>query len=251
MLQAQWTYTGYDASAHVAEETVMARLNVSWGVFLSVAVSAVVGYVLVMILTWCIPNGDIAKTANDPYPVLYVVYQNFTRPMLGHLIAIIIGGAMWLCGLASITSMGRMWYAFARDDGMPLSSFIKQIHPVRKTPGNAIIVTSVLTVVTCLWAAAFSVVTSISTIALYLAYVMPVFLNWRNRRKQKGEIVSRENAAWSLGKWSSPINVVAMVWTVFICIVFSIPPNELVLWTMLLLAVLLAIYWVAGPRRGR
>jgi amino acid transporter len=248
MLQAQWTYTGYDASAHVAEETVMARLNVSWGVFLSVAVSAVVGYVLVMILTWCIPNGDIAKTANDPYPVLYVVYQNL-KPALGHIVAIIIGVAMWLCGLASITSMGRMWYAFARDDGMPLSGFLKQIHPVRKTPGNAILVTCVLTIVTCLWAAAFSVVTSISTIALYLAYVIPVFLNWRNRRKQKGEFVSRENAPWNLGKWSSAINVVAMVWTVFICLVFSIPPNELVLWTMILLAALLTIYWFASPRR--
>jgi amino acid transporter len=201
-----------------------------------------------MILTWCIPNGDVAATANDSYPVLYVVYQNL-KPTLGHLVAIIIGGAMWLCGLASITSMGRMWYAFARDDGMPLSRVLKQIHPTRKTPGNAILVTCLLTIVTCLWAAAFSVVTSISTIALYLAYVIPVFLNWRNRRKQKGEWVSRENAPWSLGKWSSAINIVAMVWTVFICIVFSIPPNELVLWTMLALAILLAIYWFASPRR--
>src|SRR5262249_42589922 len=46
LLQAQWTYTGYDASAHVAEETVMARLNSAWGVFLSVAVSAVAGYLV-------------------------------------------------------------------------------------------------------------------------------------------------------------------------------------------------------------
>ena len=65
LLQAQWTYTGYDASAHVAEETVMARKNSAWGVFLSVAVSAVVGYVMLLIFTWCIPNGDVATTAND------------------------------------------------------------------------------------------------------------------------------------------------------------------------------------------
>jgi amino acid transporter len=247
LLQAQWTYTGYDASAHVAEETVMARLNVSWGVFLSVAVSAVVGYVLVMILTWCIPRGDVAATANDAYPVLYIVYQNLPK-LLGNVVAIVIGGAMWLCGMASITSMGRMWYAFARDDGMPFSKYLKQIHPERRTPTNAILVTCALTVVTCLWAAAFSVVTSISTIALYLAYGIPVFLNWRNRRKHAGEWVSAENAPWNLGKWSSAINVVAMVWTVLICIVFSIPPNELVLWTMLLLAALLGIYWFASPR---
>src|SRR6187402_1965672 len=60
LLQAQWTYTGYDASAHAAEETVMARKNTAWGVFLSVAVSAVVGYILLMILTWCIPRADVA-----------------------------------------------------------------------------------------------------------------------------------------------------------------------------------------------
>ena len=46
LLQAQWTYTGYDASAHVAEETVGARRASAWGVFLSVAVSAVAGLVV-------------------------------------------------------------------------------------------------------------------------------------------------------------------------------------------------------------
>ena len=73
-LQAQWTYTGYDASAHVAEETVMARLNSAWGVFLSVAVSAVVGYIVLMAFTFNIP--DIAATAADPYPVLYIAYRD-------------------------------------------------------------------------------------------------------------------------------------------------------------------------------
>ena len=117
LLQAQWTYTGYDASAHVAEETEMARINSAWGIFLSVAVSAVVGYVMLMVLTWCIPRRRRGDGA-DPYPVLYIVSNNLT-PLLTNVIAIVIGGAMWLCGLASVTSMGRMWYAFARDDGMP------------------------------------------------------------------------------------------------------------------------------------
>src|SRR5206468_647025 len=98
LLQAQWTYTGYDASAHVAEETVMARLNAAWGVFLSVAVSAVVGYVLLLVLTWSIPKGDVATTANDAYPVLQIAYANLA-PAGAHLVALIIGGAMWLCGL--------------------------------------------------------------------------------------------------------------------------------------------------------
>lgn len=247
MLQAQWTYTGYDASAHVAEETVMARLNTAWGVFLSVAVSAVVGYVLIVALTWCIPKGDIAATANDTYPVLYIVYNNLPKAM-GNVVAIIIGGAMWLCGCSSITSMARMWYAFARDDGMPGAKYIKQIDPQKRTPIISILVTSVLSVLICIYAAAYYVVTSISVIALYLAYVIPIYLNWRNRRRERGEWATAEVAPWNLGRWSSIINLIAIIWTLLICVVFSIPPNELVLWTMLLLAVVLAIYWFGAAR---
>jgi amino acid transporter len=247
MLQAQWTYTGYDASAHVAEETVMARLNTAWGVFLSVAVSAVVGYLLIVALTWSIPRGDVAATAADPYPVLFVVYENLPSAF-AHLVAIIIGGAMWLCGCSSITSMARMWYAFARDDGMPGAKYLKRVHPIRKTPTVSILVTSALSVVVCLYAAAYYVVTSISVITLYVAYIIPIYLNWRNRRAKAGEWVTAETAPWNLGRWAPAINVVAIVWTVFIVIVFSIPPNELVLWTMLGLCVLLASIWTLSAR---
>ena len=238
LLQAQWTYTGYDASAHVAEETKMARLNSAWGIFLSVAVSAVVGYAMLMVLTWCIPNGDVAATAADPYPVLYIVSRNLS-PILSNVIAIIIGGAMWLCGLASVTSMGRMWYAFARDDGMPGSKYLKRVSR-NGTPVWAIVVTSVLAVLVCVYAAAFYVVTSISTITLYLAYVIPILLNLRRR-------LDPALTPWSLGRFGPAINFVAIAWCVFIAFVFMLPPNELVLWTMLVLAAGLAI---AVFRRG-
>jgi hypothetical protein len=100
----------------------------------------------------------------------------------------------------------------------------------------------------CIYAAAYYVVTSISVIALYLAYVIPIYLNWRNRRRQRGEWVTAEVAPWNLGRWSPLINVIAIIWTLLICVVFSIPPNELVLWTMLLLGIVLAIYWFGAAR---
>jgi amino acid transporter len=234
LLQAQWTYTGYDASAHVAEETRMARLNSAWGIFLSVAVSAVVGYVMLIVLTWCIPRGDVAATAADPYPVLYIIGNNLS-PFLSNLIAVIIGGAMWLCGLASVTSMGRMWYAFARDGGMPGSRMLARVS-ANGTPVNAIVVTSVISVLVCVYAAAFYVVTSISTIALYLAYVIPIALNLVHR-------LPREQMPWSLGRFGPAINVIAILWCAFITIIFVLPPNELVLWTMLGFGAGLLVYW--------
>ena len=247
-LQAQWTYTGYDASAHIAEETVMARKNSAWGVFLLVAVSAVVGYVLLMVLTWCIPRGDVAATAKDSYPVLYIAYENLPA-VFANAIAVLIGGAMWLCGCSSITSMARMWYAFARDDGMPGSRLLKQVDPRYKTPVAATIVTSALAVILCLYASAYYVVTSVSTITLYLAYMLPIYLNWRNKRLGVGEFTTPQTSPWNLGRWGAKINFVAICWTVFIVIIFSIPPNDLVLWSMLLLTLVLLLIWNLHARK--
>ncbi len=244
-LQAQWTYTGYDASAHVAEETVLARLNSAWGVFLSVAVSAVVGYIVLMALTLNIP--DLAATIADPYPSLYIAYQGLST-FFADVVAIIVFGGMWLCGLATITSMSRMFFAFARDDGMPVSSIFRFIHPTLRTPTKSILWTSVLAFLLTVYSAAYFVVTSISTIALYVAYAIPIFLNFRNKMQKKGTFTTKENAPWNLKSWGPFINIVALVWTVFIVILFILPPNELVLWTMLGFVVILIVYWFAWAR---
>ncbi len=253
-LQAQWTYTGYDASAHVAEETVMARLNSAWGVFLSVAVSSVVGYIVLMAFTSAIPN--VADVANAANPVLYIAYHNLSK-FLGDVVAIIVAGGMWLCGLATITSMSRMFFAFGRDGGTPYSHVFYDIHPKLRTPVKSIIVTSVLAFLLTVYSAAYYVVTSISTITLYIAYVIPIFLNLRNKLRKKGEYTTRENAPWSLGRFGPFINAIAIVWVAFITILFCLPPNELTLWTTVVFVIALVIYWYGyankhftGPRKA-
>jgi len=247
LLQAQWTYTGYDASAHVAEETVMARLNSAWGVFLSVAVSAVVGYAMLLVLTLHVP--DIAATvdpANAP-AVLYVVYANLPA-LAAHAVAVIIAVAMWLCGLSSITSMSRMWFAFARDGGMPLYTLIRRIHPRWRTPVWAILISCVAAVLLTVYAALYSVVVAISTTALYLAYAIPIGLNLRNKLRRQGEYTTAALAPWSLGRWGAPLNAVALAWVALITVLFSIPPNELAGWSVLALCGFMALYWLLDAR---
>jgi len=247
LLQAQWTYTGYDASAHVAEETVMARLNSAWGVFLSVAVSAVVGYAMLLVLTLHVP--DVAATVDAAHApaVLYLAYANL--PLWGgHLVAIVIGVAMWLCGLSSITSMSRMWFAFARDGGMPGHEWIKRIHPQWRTPVWSIAVTCALALLLTMYAALYSVVVAISTTTLYLAYALPIYLNLRNKLRCRGESTTPATAPWSLGRWGVPLNCVAVAWVACITVLFSIPPNELAGWSMVLLCAGMAVYWMVDAR---
>jgi len=142
-----------------------------------------------------------------------------------------------------------MWYAFARDDGFPGARFLKRVHPRRRTPSCAIVVTSVLTLLITAYAAAYSVVTSISTITLYLAYVIPIYLNWRNRRRGRGEHTTPVTAPWTLGRAGGAVNLIAIAWVVVITVVFALPPNELVLWTMVLTAAILGMYWRWSARR--
>jgi hypothetical protein len=59
-------------------------------------------------------------------------------------------------------------------------------------------------------------VTSIAVIGLYIAYVTPVFL----RRLSKNFVPG----PWHLGRWSGVIGWIAVVWVIFICILFVLPP---------------------------
>jgi len=249
LLQAQWTYTGYDASAHVAEETVMARLNSAWGVFLSVAASAVIGYALLMALTLSIT--DLPATATDAYPVLKIAYDSLS-PLWANVVAVVIAGAMWLCGLSSLTSMSRMWFAFARDGGMPGHHWLRQVHPRWRTPVNAIWLTCALVVIMLLWSGAYYIVTAISVIFLYWAYGLPIFLNLRHKLRGHNPL---GNAPWSLKRWGAPLNALAVIWILLLTLFMVIPPNELVLWTTALLCGFMFVYWqmnmkhhFTGPR---
>ncbi len=151
LLQANWTYTGYDASAHVAEETVGARVASAWGLFLSVAVSAIVGFIFLLALTTHLPN--LSTLFPNPLPdplglasqyyfgdgaaVIDILIFNL-GPTVGGLLSAGIAIAMWFCGLSAIASAGRMLYAFSRDDGVPGSGWLKKVSHRYRTPANAL-----------------------------------------------------------------------------------------------------------------
>jgi amino acid transporter len=235
LLQAQWTYTGYDASAHVAEETVGARLSSAWGVFLSVAVSAVVGYLVLFALVTHLPPLDQVfncAPATQPMCSQYyggnpVVFTTLTYNLgtLGDILNAAIAVAMSLCGLSSIASAGRMLFAFSRDDGVPGSGWLKKVSRQYRTPANALIaivvVSYVLTNLSFIagGATAIAIVTAISTIALYWAYAVPIYLGIRGNQEW------RSHAPWSLGRYSVAIAWVAIAWIVFFSVLFLWPTS--------------------------
>jgi amino acid transporter len=241
LLQAQWTFTGYDASAHVSEETMDPTRNAPWGIFLSVAVSAVVGYALLVGVTLAI--GDLPAAAAAPNPFLYVLRESL-GPALGGALVWIAIGAMWFCGLSSVTSNSRMLFAFARDGGLPGSAHLASVSPRFRSPHIAVWVSVVAAFVVAIWSGAYAAMVALSTLALYASYALPVWVGLRARRNGTWS----HQGPWDLGRFSTPVNVVALGWCAVVMVLFVLPPNELAGYTFAGALALLTVYWVAFQR---
>ncbi|MGZ6343917.1 MAG: amino acid permease [Candidatus Limnocylindrales bacterium] len=267
LLQANWTYTGYDASAHVAEETVGARVASAWGVFLSVAVSAVVGFIFLLALTTHLPS--LATLFPNPLPadlsqasqyyfgggvaVISILKFNLDSLVIlgvgaGDWLAAGIAIAMWFCGLASIAAAGRMLFAFSRDDGLPLSGWLKRVSHRFRTPANSLTAIVIVAWLFTLAAGivgggqAIVVVTAISTIFLYAAYGIVIYLGATTQAWLKERV-------WSLGRWSKPIAWVSVFWVIALMILFSFPTSGNISFPFMIAAVLLLlIYYFVWAR---
>ena len=251
LLQAQWTYTGYDASAHVTEETMNPRVRAPWGVYLSVAFSALFGYVMLFFVTLAIKDTAAAAGATNPY--VYII-ETALGGAAGRAILWIVTIAMWFCGLSSVTSNSRMIFAFARDGGMPLSKTWAGISPKYRTPAPAIWLSVIVAFLFAVYSGAYPVIVSISTIGLYVSYGLPLLLKlWAIK---DGRWTKANNGPWNLGGLSAFVNVMAILWIVFITVLFVTPPNQLTGYTFLGLIVILTVYylasvrhWFKGPKR--
>ncbi len=262
LLQANWTYTGYDASAHVAEETVGARMSSAWGVFLSVAVSAVVGYIFLLALVTHMPN--LSTLFPNPLPtdltnasqyyfgggVAVISILSYNLGQLGDILSAGIAIAMWFCGLASVGAAGRMLYAFSRDDGIPASGWLKRVSHRYRTPANSltaiVVISWLFTVATFIvgTGTAIVIVTAISTIFLYAAYGICIYLGATTTDWLKERV-------WSLGRWSKPIAWFAVFWCVVLMILFSFPTSGNISWPFMAGTVVLLLVYYFGWARTR
>ncbi|SDT06387.1 amino acid permease [Microlunatus soli] len=225
LLMAQYTYTGYDASAHVAEETRNASRSAPRGIVTSVLVSVIGGFILLFSITAAIPDrseaGLTALAASDTgLPPAQIFLDSLGSPAVAKFCLFIVCVAQFFCGMASVTANSRMSYAFSRDNALPGSRIWSKVNPRTGTPTNSIwlcVTCSVILAVPALFnTTAYLAVTSIAVIGLYIAYVVPVLLRRLNKEFTPGP--------WNLGRFSPLIGWIAVVWVVIICILFVLPP---------------------------
>jgi amino acid transporter len=225
LLLGMWTFTGFDASAHVSEETHDPARRAPWGIVSAVLVSAVAGYAFVLALTLAIP--DLAKTASDENPPIFVV-RHVLGERGGNLAMGLAIIAMWFCGLSSVTSASRTLFAFARDGGVPLAVVLRRVSAHHKTPEMAIAASVAAPLALVLFTrllseAVFVATASLATTGLYVSYATPIALGALARHRRRWT----RRGPWTLGRLGLPLAWLAVAWTAFVLVVCALPPNVL------------------------
>ncbi|HEY2054333.1 MAG TPA: amino acid permease [Solirubrobacterales bacterium] len=224
-LLTQYTITGFDASAHISEETHGASTAAAKGVWRSIFYSAVIGWIVLLAITFSVTN---VNGANEAFGFAPTLLTEALGTGWGKFVLIISVVGQLFCGAACLTSASRMCYAFSRDHGFGkrVSSKISTVNSER-VPIYAVLVMALFALLITLPALkgksngeavpfAFFAIVSITVIGLYIAYVIPIFLRWR------------QGAAFQAGPWNNGrkykwMNSFATFWVALITIIFCLP----------------------------
>ncbi len=252
LLLAQYTFTGYDASAHMTEETHKAAVAGPRGIVMSILVSLGAGWILLIGITFAIQHYEPERTSATAVPPAQI-FIDAVGNTGGKLLLLIAIGAQLFCGMSSVTANSRMIYAFSRDGALPGSAFWHRVNKRTRTPTNAIWLAAggafLLGLPYLKNYTAYAAVTSIAVIGLYIAYVLPTFL-----RLRQGESFAR--GPWHLGRWSYVVGWTAVIWVGIIVILFMLPQAGPITWLSFNYAVVAVvvvlgfawIYWAVSAK---
>jgi amino acid transporter len=221
-LLTQYTITGFDASAHLSEETHGAAETAPKGVWRSVFYSAVIGWIVLLAITFA--AADPAAVTEGGGTSIAVFESAMSTGWVEAILIIAVVGQIF-CGMACMTSASRMMYAFSRDGAVPGWRIWSRVN-ARKIPFNAVIAVAVVALIITLPAlkgnkdgltVAFTAVVSIGVIGLYVAYAIPIFLRLRMGDKFQA-------GPWNLGKkykWMCTVAIIEVI--IVVCIYFNLP----------------------------
>jgi amino acid transporter len=227
----QYTITGYDASAHLSEETHSAADSAAKGIWRSIFYSGIGGWILLLSFLFAVKDEAAVTAGGGGYTggSVGIIFNQALSVNWASFILIISTIGQFFCTVACLTSCTRMLFAFSRDGAVPGGRYWSRLN-ANKVPVYGVLLAVVVAVVITLPAlvtvnipvgnelvpspVAFFAVVSIGVIGLYVAFAIPIYLRWK----------ARDNftpGGWTLGskyKWMAPIAIIEIAITSFIAI---------------------------------
>ncbi|KAF7120480.1 hypothetical protein RHSIM_Rhsim13G0200300 [Rhododendron simsii] len=264
VLLSNYCLYGYDAAAHLTEETKGADRTGPIAILTSIAIITVFGWAYNLALTFSIKNPSYLYDVNNetagalvPAQIIYDAFHGRFHNSTGAVVFLcIIWGSFFFCGLSITTSAARVVYALSRDKGIPFSPIWRRIHPVHKVPINAVWLCATLSTILGLpilkLNVVFTAIISISTIGWVGSYGVPIFARL---------VMDQENfkpGPFYLGSRASRIIcLVAFLWICYTCSAFLLPTLYPITWNTFnyapvalgLVLSLILLWWFLDARR--
>lgn len=271
LLGSQWAMVGYDAAAHMSEETQGAAMAGPISLIATIVSGFVVGFCYVLALLFSVqdPGRVISADAesaglNGPMQITYDALAGRFGSGVGALGMFVVPLMCSLfCGNACLTTCSRVMWSFSRDGNLWISKALRHVHPVYKTPVRAVWASVFCQIIVGLPAlysyTAFAAITSIGVIGLFISYLVPLVLRVTVFRAHF------RPGPFNLGAASLPINLIAIAWVAFAIVLFAVPQVYPVTYLTLnyapvavgLTLVIATTWWVAnastwfkGPKLG-
>jgi choline transport protein len=139
----------------------------------------------------------------------------------------------------AVASVSRLTWAFARDDGLPFSNYFKHVDKKHRLPGRTVALVSVVIVLLSLInvgsSTALNAILSLSTIALYTSYIIPIscliFMRLRVKEKVYDSLAGRAEISeerlvfgpWNLGRWGMVVNIYGVCYATLLVPFMALP----------------------------
>lgn len=208
----------------MAEEVKNPRKVIPRAMLCGVFINALLATGFAITITYTMGSFEAALNSPTDYPIIGI-YKQVTQSNHGATAMLCFVGLPGFValfnGLASVT---RLTWSFARDNGLPFSEFFIKISPRYRVPLRCLWLVSAVVILLSLInigsSAAFNAILSLSAIALYFSYLVPIVFLVIKRFRAPHEIPW---GPFHLGKWGFPINLSAIVWAVYILIFLPFP----------------------------
>ncbi|KAK3938979.1 amino acid/polyamine transporter I [Diplogelasinospora grovesii] len=220
VLFGAWVFYGFDASAHLAEETQDASEVVAKGMWMSSLSAWLLSIPTLIIVLFCIQdfNGIVSASYSNNW-------AEYLVQLVGENGAIAILALLWVdstCATAScFLSAQRVTFAISRDGVLPLSRYFRRLNKNKIPVHAAFLVFGLSIAITCAVigsTVAFSAITATATIATNFSYLIPIAARYTVGRK-----TFQPAASWNLGKYSLPLGIVAGLYIMFLFTVLLLP----------------------------
>ncbi|KAL1727004.1 amino acid permease-domain-containing protein [Schizophyllum commune] len=220
-----WTICSFDSAVHISEEATNAARAVPMAIVGACAVGGVVGFAINIALAFCMGT-DIEALYDAEQPLAAILLPAFGQKGTLAFWAFVVA-VQYMMGSSMLLAASRQTFAFSRDGALPFSNWLYRMNDFTGTPVNTVWFVAFLSLLLGLLAfagdQAINAVFSLSVIALYIAYTIPIIARFTGDNDFKP-------GPFSLGRWSFPISFLAVAFMTLMSVVFLFPatPNPAV-----------------------